>query len=92
MDMKNHPFRRLFVSGGIAVALFGAAGTALAEESEPTEDPLGGLRTELCDQVRLLQPTSTCAVYDPATETSTNPYTPNGDSPGILGLGFLGLL
>ena len=60
----------------------------LAEESEPTEDPLGGLRTELCDQVQLLQPTSTCAVYDPATETSTNPYTPNGDSRASSVSGF----
>ncbi|HZN13637.1 MAG TPA: hypothetical protein VFB78_05170 [Acidimicrobiales bacterium] len=51
-----------------------------------------GLAPLLCAGTPLA-PTLQCAIYDPATETYYNPYTADGSSPGILGLGsLLGLL
>ena len=41
----------------------------------------------------IFAPTLQCAHYNPANSTYFNPYTEDGSSPGILGLGsILGLL
>lgn len=69
----------------LVVALPVAAGAQGASPADPTD-------AVLCEGLSIFQPTSICSVYDPETETSTNPYTEDGDSPGILDLGLLGLL
>ena len=83
--------RRALAAVSIAGALaLGAAGPAAAQEQDPLNEAKSGL---LCKPGgSLLRPTTVCSIYDPRTETSTNPYTEDGDSPGLLGLGLLGLL
>ena len=92
--------RKVFSMCAVAGLLgLGAVGvTAPAAHAEhPLEQTRGliqrlGLAPLLCAGTPLA-PTLQCAIYDPATETYLNPYTPDGSSPGLLGLGsFLGLL
>ena len=87
---------------GIAVAgLVGlgtvAAGSAAPADAHPLEATRGiiqtlGLAPLLCAGTPLA-PTVQCAIYDPVTETYSNPYTEDGSSPGLIGWGsLLGLL
>lgn len=93
MDFRRTT-RRL--PAGIATIALAAAlvpGAASAQGS-PQQDPLNEAKSMLLckPQGSILRPTQVCSVYDPASETYHNPYTANGDSPGVFGLGVLGLL
>jgi hypothetical protein len=87
----------------LAVAAVGLAGvigmTAMPAQAHPLEFTRGaiqrnGLAPLVCEgPVKILQPTTQCAIYKPKNETYHNPYTEDGESPGILGFGSMfGLL
>lgn len=90
--------RRWLAGAVVAGAL--ATGVVAAPSAHAQEHPLeftrgliqrAGLGPLLCAGTPLA-PTLQCAIYDPQTETYFNPYTPDGSSPGILGLDLFGLL
>ncbi len=86
---------RLAVAGlataAAAIAVPAAVSAAPGDAAE--QDPANSAIAEVfCEpEGSILRPTSVCSVYDPETELSTNPYTEDGQSPGILGLGVLGI-
>lgn len=93
--MKRILVRGIAVAGVVGLGTV-IAGSAPAQAAHPLEETRGliqnlGLAPLLCAGTPLA-PTLQCAIYDPATETYFNPYTEDGESPGIFGLGVLGLL
>ena len=94
--MTHKVFRIVAVAGLLGLGAIGV-GAPAAQAQHPLEQTRGliqrlGLGPLLCAGTPLA-PTLQCAVYDPATETYFNPYTEDGSSPGLLGLGsYLGLL
>lgn len=88
------PRRRFAVIAASAafacVGAFGLAGTASAA---PQGDPAVDLQAIVCEpEGSLLRPTGLCEVPGPVEGQSVNPYTPDGTSPGLLGLRVLGIL
>jgi hypothetical protein len=83
----------LTVALGLGVGTLGLAAPSATAQTHPLEESRGliqrlGLAPILCAGTPLA-PTLQCAIYDPETETYFNPYTEDGSSPGILGLGSL---
>ena len=98
--MARKLLKGIAVAGTMTLGALGVGAIAPAHAAPPPH-PLEftrgliqalGLGPLLCEGT-ILAPTLQCAIYDPATETYFNPYTPDGSSPGLLGLDSLfGLL
>jgi hypothetical protein len=100
--------RRLVLAAAGLAGVFGmvampAQAALLERPDDPDPHPLEftrgsvqyyGLAGIVCEgPVKILQPTTQCAHYNPNGSTYHNPYTKDGSSPGILGLGSMfGLL
>ena len=76
-----------------SVACLAALGTAGPAAAQSNGEPVLDLQAVICEpEGSVLRPTGFCEVPGEVEDTSVNPYTEDGKSPGILGLKIGGIL